>query len=242
VSHGGGMRDDRDVRPDEPDTETGTALDGEGEIEILGIEAVDEESEADRHNEAPAAEAPPRPRAAAPVPETGAAADPEEMVQLKDRHLRLLADFDNYRKRAEREQKSQARFSMVEPLRELLPVVDNLERALAAPGSADDLRHGVAMIVRQFLEVLRKIGVEPVPAVGHRFDPRFHEAVMRVEGDDVEAPTVVEELQRGYVFHERLLRPSMVKVAVPPDDGGGEGQGRAGRAEDDVPQGGAEGE
>ena len=236
MSHGGGMRDDRDVRRDEPDTETGTALDNEGEIEILGIEAVDEESEAEREERVPEAGESPRTPAGAPGVEAGEASDPE-MTQLKDRHIRLLADFDNYRKRAEREQKSQARFSMVEPLRELLPVVDNLERALAAPGSADDLRHGVEMIVRQFLEVLRKIGVEPVPAVGHRFDPRFHEAVMRVDDDDVEAPTVVEEFQRGYVLHDRLLRPAMVKVAVPPDEGAGGGQARA---EDEVPQGGAE--
>jgi molecular chaperone GrpE len=236
VSHGGKMRDDREVRPVEPDAETGTALDGE--IEILGIEAVDEE---ERPEEDPPEAAEPEPARREPPPAAAAAAavsDPE-IDQLKDRHLRLLADFDNYRKRAEREQASQARFSMVEPLRELLPVVDNLERALAAPGSAEDLRHGVAMIVRQFLAVLEKLGVEPVPAVGRRFDPRVHEAVLSVEHDEVDAPTVIEELQRGYVIHDRLLRPAMVKVAVPPEEGGPVPDAPAG---EDSSRGGVEGE
>jgi molecular chaperone GrpE len=143
-----------------------------------------------------------------------------ELAELRDRHLRLLADFDNFRKRAERELEERTRYVLAEPIRDLLPVLDNLERALAAQGSEGDLIRGVEMIARQFLDVLRRFGVEPVPAVGARFDPRRHEAVMSVESAAVAEPTVVEELQRGYLLRDRLLRPALVKVAVPAEGAG----------------------
>ncbi len=174
-----------------------------GEIEILGIEG-----EAD-DDSAPRAVAGPAP-AAAGGGELGA-----ELEAAEARYVRLRADFDNYRKRSEREREDALRYSMAEPLRALLPVVDNLERAMAAPGGADDLRRGVEMIARQFGEILRKLGLAEVPAVGERFDPRMHEAVMREESAEVAAPTVVGELQKGYWLHDRLLRPAMVRVAVP---------------------------
>jgi molecular chaperone GrpE len=155
-----------------------------------------------------------------------------EIADLRDRSMRTLADFDNFRKRSERERQEARRFAVAEPLRDLLGVVDNLERALAAGGSAEDLKTGVGMILRQMQEALRRHGVKEVAAAGAPFDPAVHEAVSREERPDVAAPTVTEELQRGYLLHDRLLRPAMVKVAVPAEKagggaGGGNGSGPA---------------
>jgi len=138
-----------------------------------------------------------------------------EIADLRDRSMRTLADFDNFRKRSERERQEAKRYALLEPVRDFLAVVDNLERALSAQGSADDLKRGVEMTLRQFQEQLRRYGVKEVPAKGAPFDPAMHEAVMREEDPTVDRPTVAEELQRGYMMHDRLLRPAMVKVAVP---------------------------
>ncbi|HVR95729.1 MAG TPA: nucleotide exchange factor GrpE [Thermoanaerobaculia bacterium] len=138
-----------------------------------------------------------------------------EIADLRDRSMRTLADFDNFRKRSERERQEQRRYSLFEPMREFLGVVDNLELALSAQGSADDLKQGVEMILRQMQELLRRHGVREVPAAGAAFDPAVHEAVSREEDPNVQAPTVTAELRRGYQMHDRLLRPAMVRVAVP---------------------------
>ncbi|HXO19611.1 MAG TPA: nucleotide exchange factor GrpE [Thermoanaerobaculia bacterium] len=140
-----------------------------------------------------------------------------EVADLQGRSLRTLADFDNFRKRSERDRQDLKRYALLEPMRELLAVVDNLERALQAGGSADDLKKGVEMILRGMVEFLRRHGVREVEAQGAPFDPAVHEAVLRLEDPTVKAPTVAEELQRGYLMHDRLLRPAMVKVAVPAD-------------------------
>jgi molecular chaperone GrpE len=153
-----------------------------------------------------------------------------EIADLRDRSMRTLADFDNFRKRSERERQEARRFAVAEPLRDLLGVVDNLERALSAGGSAEDLKTGVGMILRQMQEALRRHGVKEVSAAGAPFDPAVHEAVSREERPDVAAPTVTEELQRGYFLHDRLLRPAMVKVAVPAEKVTGGGAGGAGGA------------
>lgn len=138
-----------------------------------------------------------------------------EIADLRDRSTRTLADFDNFRKRAERERLDLRKYALTEPLRDLLEVLDNLDRALAAGGSAEDLRQGVSMIARQFLDVLKRHGVTPIESLGQRFDPLVHEAVSRHDRDDVSEPTVTGELARGYHLHERLLRPALVTVAVP---------------------------
>jgi len=141
-----------------------------------------------------------------------------EIADLRDRSMRTLADFDNFRKRAERERAEIRRQAAAEVVRDFLDVVDNLERAAAAGGSAEDLKTGVDMILRQLSEVLRRQGVERVPAVGERFDPSFHDAVLRREDPGVAEPRVVEEMQAGYRMDNRLLRPSRVVVAVPPEE------------------------
>lgn len=138
-----------------------------------------------------------------------------ECSGLRDRLARTLADFENFRKRSEREKDQIERFALTYVLRDFLGVFDNLERALAAEGSAEDLKQGVDMIARQFVDVIKRHGVEPVKSTGQPFDPKVHEAVASTEGTDVEAPTVTDEHQRGYVLHDRLLRPAMVTVAMP---------------------------
>lgn len=138
-----------------------------------------------------------------------------EIADLRDRSMRTLADFDNFRKRSERERQETRKYALAEPLREFLEIVDNLGLALSAAGSADDLKRGVEMIHRQMQELLRRLGVREIEALNQPFDPALHEAVQREEDPTVKTATVVGELRRGYMLHERLLRPSMVKVAVP---------------------------
>lgn len=139
----------------------------------------------------------------------------EELEELRDRSVRTLADFENYRRRAERERDDLRRYASFDAMADFLPVVDNLERALSAGGSSDDLKVGVEMILKQMRDLLRQRGVEAVEAMGQPFDPSVHEAVARDEDPEVEVPTVIQVMQRGYRMHDRLLRPALVKVAMP---------------------------
>lgn len=139
----------------------------------------------------------------------------KEVVELRDRSVRTLADFDNFRKRADRERDEQRRYAGSEVMRELLPVIDNLERALDSAGESGDLKQGVELIHKQIMDLLRRHGVERVEAQDRPFDPAVHEAVSRQEEEGLDVATVREELQTGYVMKDRLLRPSMVVVAVP---------------------------
>ena len=139
-----------------------------------------------------------------------------ELVELRNRSVRTLADFDNYRKRVARERREERRYAGADLALDILAVVDNLERALGSEGSAEDLKQGVGMVHKQLESILGRHGIRRVAALGELFDPAVHEAVMRVEEEDLDEPRVREEMQSGYTFHERLLRPSMVKVAVPP--------------------------
>lgn len=139
----------------------------------------------------------------------------DELSVTRDRLLRALADLDNQRKRMDRE-RQQLRTSYVSaPLREVLGVVDNLDRALEAEASADDFRAGVEMIRRQMTDLLRRFDVEPVESLSAAFDPNLHEAVAREESPDVDQPTVVQELRKGYTMGSTLLRAAMVRVAMP---------------------------
>ena len=136
-----------------------------------------------------------------------------ERDQLLDRLARMQAEFENARKRAEREKtefRDHVTGSVVE---QFLPVVDNFELALKSNGTAEQLRHGVELIVKQMEEVLARLQVRAIPAVGESFDPRVHEALGAVERDDVPDQHVAEEIRRGYKIRERLLRPALVRVA-----------------------------
>ncbi len=154
----------------------------------------------------------------------------QENIELRDRAIRTLADFDNFRKRSERERQESRRYALLEPMREFLTVADNLDLALSAQGSAEDLKRGVEMIHRQMAELLRRFGIVEVPAIGQPFDPTLHEAVSREESREVKVPTVVAELRRGYKMHDRLVRPSMVKVAVPAEAAAASSEGSQGPA------------
>jgi len=147
--------------------------------------------------------------------EDPAAALQQERDALQDRLLRTAAEFDNYRKRIDRERRDLAEFAAADVLTELLPIIDNFERALQAPASpdAEAFRKGVELIHRQMLDLLRKRGVKPIEALGADFDPNFHEAVMHEASSDHREGEVMQELQRGYTLGDRLLRPAMVKVA-----------------------------
>jgi molecular chaperone GrpE len=138
-----------------------------------------------------------------------------ERDALQDRLLRTAAEFDNYRKRIDRERREQADSAATGFLTEFLPVVDNLERALQAPSApeAAGYRAGVELIHRQLVDLLRKRGVTPFEALGTDFDPRIHQAVSQEASDAHRDGEVMEELQRGYMLGDRLLRPAMVKVA-----------------------------
>ena len=159
---------------------------------------------------------------------TGAATDPppeqdvspvdelrREKDALQDRLLRTAAEFDNYRKRVDRERRDQAESATADALTDLLPIVDDLERALKAPagGDGEGFRKGVELIHQQMLELLRKRGVKPIDAVGQDFDPRYHQAIVQEASPDHREGEVMEEFARGYMLGDRLLRPAMVKVA-----------------------------
>ena len=138
-----------------------------------------------------------------------------EKDALQDRLLRTAAEFDNYRKRIERERRELSEYAGADILTDMLPIIDNLERALqaAAGGDAESYRRGVELIHKEMTDLLRKRGVKPIDAVGTQFDPRYHEAVMHEASDDHREGEVMAELRRGYTLGDRLLRPATVKVA-----------------------------
>ncbi|MDA1184728.1 MAG: nucleotide exchange factor GrpE [Acidobacteria bacterium] len=169
------------------------------------------------HDEATLASPPEDPEASdTPAPET----DPldalrHEKDELQDRLLRTVAEFDNYRKRIERERRDHAHASMADVIQELLPIIDNLERALDAPAGSDPdvYRTGVELIHRQMADLLRQHGVTPIDATGTEFDPNVHQAVAHEVSAEHREGEVMEEFRTGYMIGERLLRASMVKVA-----------------------------
>jgi molecular chaperone GrpE len=139
-----------------------------------------------------------------------------ERDHLLDRLARLQAEFENARKRAEREKLEYRDYATGNVVDQFLPVVDNFELALKSNGTAEQLRHGVELIVKQMDDVLRQLQVSPIPAVGEAFDPRIHEALGSVEREDLPDQHVAEEVRRGYKLRERLLRPALVRVVHNP--------------------------
>jgi molecular chaperone GrpE len=136
-----------------------------------------------------------------------------ERDQLLDRVARLQAEFENARKRGERERNEFREFAAAGVVEQFLPVLDNFQLALNSSGSEKQLRSGVELIVKQMDEILRQMQVVAVPAVGEEFDPRVHEALGSVERDDIPDQHVAEEVRRGYKMRDRLLRPALVRIA-----------------------------
>ena len=143
----------------------------------------------------------------------------DQLRQTEERVLRTAADAENFKKRLQREKEEQTRYANEALMRELLPVIDNLERALehsASVPNQEGLLEGLKMTLKGFADALARFGCTPLETIGKIFDPNFHEAVSQEESSEVEPNTVLRELQKGYLLKERLLRPAMVIVARPP--------------------------
>jgi molecular chaperone GrpE len=198
------VTDDNTPKPEGTDDDTyvledtgATVEDIEREMERVAEEAV-EASDDDA--------APKRP-AAAP-------ADEGETREWRDRYMRTLADFENFRKRQEREKSEFQKYALAGAFRDILPVLDNFDRALDHAEEGDEFHKGVHLIYKQLYDVLQRNGLKPIDETGVHFDPNIHEGVIREEDPSVPSHTVVAVLQKGYFLHDRLLRPAMVKVAV----------------------------
>ena len=155
-----------------------------------------------------------------PDPSTALASERDQLAaektELQDRYVRLQAEFQNSRKRAERDRAEFAEYASTEAVRALLPILDDFERALKLEGAGKEYAKGMELIYQRLFESLKKLGLEPIVSTGQAFDPHVHHAVEMVESEDAADNTVIDEYQRGYNFKGRLLRPAMVKVAVEP--------------------------
>ena len=164
-----------------------------------------------------------------PVSASGPAADPpagvdsvaaerdrliEERNDLQDRLLRRQAEFENFRRRAERERAEMLEYANTESVRAILPILDDFERALKVECADKEYVRGMELIYQRLSDALKKLGLEPIDSAGQKFDPHVHHAVDMVETDEAEDHSILDEYQRGYNFRGRLLRPAMVKVAV----------------------------
>jgi molecular chaperone GrpE len=189
----------------------------EGAVEAPASEAGDEE----------VLEALPVEEAVADAPEAAVPPAEEvlkvELAKVNDRYLRMAADFDNFRKRQVKERADLVAYANESMVLDILPVLDNLERALSAVGGAKDLADhhagvikGVELTMRMFQQILSRNGVERLKAVGQKFDPHLHEAIAQVVTEEAEPETVVEEAEAGYSLNARVIRPAKVKVAKPP--------------------------
>ncbi|MCR5673156.1 MAG: nucleotide exchange factor GrpE [Lachnospiraceae bacterium] len=138
----------------------------------------------------------------------------EKIADLEDRVKRQMAEFENFRKRTEKEKAQMFDMGAKSVIEKILPVIDNFERGLSniPEGSDGAFVNGMQMIYKQMTDELEKIGVKQIEAVGQPFDPNFHNAVMQVESEEYESGTVAQELQKGYMYHDTLVRPSMVGV------------------------------
>ncbi len=161
---------------------------------------------------------------AVPVEASAAAETPEEVpvatapAEPDERYLRLAADFENFRRRKAQELIDRSRYASEDAAKALLPVLDNLRRAIGHAADAGDEAvavSGLELVVREFETALEQLGVEAIEAKGRPFDPSLHEAIGGEDSEDVEVDTVADELQRGYRLHDRVIRPSLVRVAHP---------------------------
>jgi molecular chaperone GrpE len=187
--------------------------------EILGIEFVDS-------GEAPTALSESAP-AAAPGPEPAAGPESEplrrELEELRDRHLRLAAEMENLKKRLQKERDEFLQFGLMNFLKEFLPILDNLKRAVEQGDPQDPLYEGLALILRQTEGLLARSGVTPVEAAeGAPFDPFFHEALSTQPTEGIDRPVLGKVFQTGYFLNSRLIRPALVLALVPPSQGGTE--------------------
>ncbi|NOZ01001.1 MAG: nucleotide exchange factor GrpE [Deltaproteobacteria bacterium] len=154
-------------------------------------------------------------------PEARVAALEARLQETNERLLRVAADFENYRKRIEREKGDYLKYANERLMRDLLNIVDNLQRALDSAktsGDSEAITHGIGLVYQDILKVLDKFGVKLMEAKDKPFDPMFHEALQTAETDEVAPGTILEEVQRGYMMHEKVLRPALVVVSASPEE------------------------
>lgn len=140
-----------------------------------------------------------------------------EAEENLNRYLRTQADFDNFRRRSRQEKEEFAKYASLKLIEQLLPIVDNFERAMESSRESKDLDaliKGLEMTFRQLDQLFEREGLEPIPAVGHPFNPELHQAIMQVESDEHDEGIIVEEVQKGYKLKDKVVRPSMVKVSM----------------------------
>ena len=145
----------------------------------------------------------------------------EELQVYQDKYMRLAAEFENYKRRAQRDQSDAIRYANESLLKSLLSTIDNLERAMQSgktAGATGPLLEGIELTYKHFLETVGKLGVQQITSIGTPFDPSMHQAVAQVESETAEPNTIVEEFQKGYFLHDRILRPAMVTVAKEKSD------------------------
>lgn len=178
------------------------------EVEVTAVEEASEEAVQQEQEQVDAA-----------TPNEADGRHAELLKQSEDNHqkyLRAQADFDNFRRRTMREKEELGKYASMKLITELLPTVDNFDRAMAATsenGDYESLAKGVDMIFRQLMQTLEQEGLKAMNAVGEPFNPEFHQAIMQVESDEHEEGIVVEEVQKGYMLKDKVLRPAMVKVS-----------------------------
>ena len=178
-------------------------------------ETVSEEASAEGTEEAPAGEASEPAEPAEPTPEEKIKALEETIAADKDKYLRLLAEYDNFRKRSVKEKLDASENSTAKAALEVISVIDNFERAVAAECSDENYNKGVEMIYNQFIDVIKKLGVEEIDALGKEFDPNLHNAVTQVEDENFGENTVSQVYQKGYRLGDKVIRCAMVVVANP---------------------------
>ena len=141
--------------------------------------------------------------------------DKEKYDELYDKYLRVLAEYDNFKKRTQKEKEELYGTAKADTIEKLLPVVDNLERAISALSETEssEFSEGVKMVTKQFFEILEKMGVTAIDALGSQFDPNLHNAVMHVDDEEYDTNVVIEQFMKGYQMKDKVIRHSMVKVA-----------------------------
>jgi molecular chaperone GrpE len=186
------------------------------DVQAIKVKVTDEheEDKADTQSDAPEIEE----EVAVLTPDEEIAKLVQEKQQQYERLLRVQADFDNYRKRVQKENANLLRYGSENALREILPIIDNIELAVNAAqthnNSDSQLRTGIEMILSQFFTTLEKLGVKPIEAVEHPFDPNKHDALLRVHAPEAEEGAVIKEIRKGYYLHDKVLRPAQVTVGT----------------------------
>lgn len=151
-------------------------------------------------------------------PEQALSALAKELEEQKDKFLRLYSDFETYKRRVQKDREELYKFANEELVKELLPSLDNLETALKhASRSADGLKEGVEMTLRELKRTLERAGLKPIEALGQPFNPEYHHAIAQVEREDLPDKTVVDEMRKGYLFNDKVIRPSLVTVSKKPE-------------------------